>query len=140
MLKTKSCYLKGPLCYLVSILVVAFCFMHTQRQEKQAVKEVIEIDSQAIASLSIVAHTQATNAHILLQIINKLEGNDDQIKPLESTFNMGNLEVIDELDIDVSIDQIKTDVIEIDQGIRTIAANNLFQRQSLELILLKLQD
>lgn len=114
--------------------------MHTQRQEKQAVKEVIEIDSQAITSLSIVAHTQATNAHILLQIINKLEGNDDQIKPLESTFNMGNLEVIDELDIDVSIDQIKTDVIEIDQGIRTIAANNLFQRQSLELILLKLQD
>jgi hypothetical protein len=37
--------------------------------------------------------------------------------------------------IEVSIDQLKRDVREIDQGIRAIASNNLFQRQSLEIIL-----
>lgn len=135
-----SRYLKGPLCYLISIIAIAFCFIHMQHQERQAVKEVIDINSQAITSLGVVAQTQATNAHILLQIINKLEGNDNHIKPLEDAFNIENLDVSDVSDVDVSIDQIKIDITEIDRGIRSMAVNNLFQRQSLELILLRLQD
>lgn len=130
--------IKGPLCYLVSILAIVFCFIHMQHQERQAVKKVIDINSQAITSLGVAAQTQATNAHLLLQIINKLEGNGNHTKPLEDAFNINNLDISDGSDVDVSIDQIKNDITEIDRGIRSMAASNLFQRQSLELILSRL--
>lgn len=109
--------------------------MNCQRKERQAVKEVIDWDSKAISSLGVASHTQATNAHLLIQIINELNGESAQPKPLEKAFDLDNLSVDDDEQIEVSIDQLKRDVREIDQGIRAIASNNLFQRQSLEIIL-----
>jgi|32_taG_2_1085360.scaffolds.fasta_scaffold49389_2 enoyl-[acyl-carrier-protein] reductase (NADH) len=127
--------LKAPIFYILSIIVIVGCVLNCQRKERQAVKEVIDWDSKAISSLGVASHTQATNAHLLIQIINELNGESAQPKPLEKAFDLDNLSVDDDEQIEVSIDQLKRDVREIDQGIRAIASNNLFQRQSLEIIL-----
>lgn len=133
------CQFKGFICYVVSIVVILFCIMSSKSKEQQALKEVININSQAITSLGIAAHTQANNSHLLIQILNELDGISND-KPLEDSFDLSNLDVEDEQQVDVNISQLKQDIQEIDMGIRSISSNNLFQRQSLELILSKLRN
>ena len=60
--------LKAPIFYILSIIVIVGCVLNCQRKERQAVKEVIDWDSKAISSLGVASHTQATNAHLLIQI------------------------------------------------------------------------
>ena len=133
------CQFKGFICYVVSIVVILFCIISSKSKEQQALKEVINIDSQAITSLGVAAHTQANNSHLLIQILNELDGISND-KPLEDSFDLSNLDVKDEQQVDVTISQLKQDIQEIDLGIRSISSNNLFQRQSLELILSKLRN
>jgi hypothetical protein len=63
--------LKAPIFYILSIIVIIGCVLNCQRKERHAVKEVIDWDSKAISSLGVASHTQATNAHLLIQIINE---------------------------------------------------------------------
>tara|TARA_B100001939_G_scaffold317319_1_gene303879 strand:- start:6990 stop:7439 length:450 start_codon:yes stop_codon:yes gene_type:complete len=103
-------------------------------------ERIVDWNTKQIHSLGIAAATDSYNADLMIQILNLMEGRE--VKPPSRSAISGMLlseDVIEDDDVPHTFEQIEKDQREVDQSIRAFASSNLFQAETLENILNKLQ-
>ena len=104
-------------------------------------ERIVDWNTKQIHSLGIAAATDSYNADLMIQILNLMEGRE--VKPPSRSAISGMLlseDVIEDDDVPHTFEQIEKDQREVDQSIRAFASSNLFQAETLENILNKLQN
>ncbi len=145
------------------VVILSLCFWVKYKNDKA--KEMIQWNTKIINSIGVVSFTQSQNADVLMKIIARLDKNeygsadgvfasyniDDRPAPIKgptpnepkepyvqkpfATFK-SDQNGIEE--IPASFNQVIEDLKRIDLSVRAFASNNLFQKQSLDLIYKKL--
>lgn len=102
---------------------------------------VVDWNTKQIHSLGIAASTDSYNAELMIQILNRLEGNEVKV-PSRSLISemITNDDVITDDDVPHTFEQIEKDQKEVDQSIRAFATANLFQAETLHNILNKISN
>ena len=128
-------------------LVCCFaCFVggkySSDSQTKTKLQKVINWNTKQIHSLGVTAATDKHNAELLIQILNKLDGNP--VKPVEKFIPLGDIvsdePIVEDNDVPLTFDQVFKDQREVDQSIRAFASANLFQAETLHNILGKVKE
>ena len=109
-------------------------------QTKTRLQKVINWNTKQIHSLGVVAATDSYNAEVMIQILNLIEGRDIK-PPVRETISemITSDESIEDDDVPHTFEQVAKDQREVDQSIRAFGSANLFQAETLENILDKLQ-
>lgn len=115
---------------VVTSVMTGYTYRKTVEQEK--LEQVITWNSKQIHSLGVAATVQSTNAEYIIQILNVLENREG--KPVE--FSQLSPEAsVEKEEVPVTFEQVNKDQVEVDQGIRAFASNELFQAEALDNIL-----
>ena len=108
---------------------------------KSQLQEVINWNTKQIHSLGVAASTDSHNAEILIQILNKMQGNPvkpiSRFKPYEDIVNE---RWIEDNDSPVTFDQVRKDQREVDRSIRALATHDIVQSETLINILEKTKE
>ena len=90
---------------------------------------VVDWNTKQIHSLGIAASTDSYNAELMIQILNRLEGNEVKV-PSRSLISemITNDDVITDDDVPHTFEQIEKDQKEVDQSIRAFATANAITR------------
>tara|TARA_Y100000004_G_scaffold89552_1_gene100449 strand:- start:928 stop:1368 length:441 start_codon:yes stop_codon:yes gene_type:complete len=111
-------------------------------ETKSKLQKVINWNTKQIHSLGVTAATDKHNAELLIQILNKLEGNP--VKPIPKFIPMGDIlsdePTVEDDDVPLTFEQVFKDQREVDQSIRAFASSNLFQAETLHNILGKTKE
>tara|TARA_B100001778_G_C18578706_1_gene626312 strand:+ start:274 stop:702 length:429 start_codon:yes stop_codon:yes gene_type:complete len=111
-------------------------------QTKTQLQKVINWNTKQIHSLGVTAATDKHNGELLIQILNKLEGNP--VKPVPKFIPLGDIvssdPIVEDNDVPVTFEQVFKDQREVDQSIRAFAGANLFQAETLHNILEKTKE
>ena len=109
-------------------------------QTESELEKVINWNTKQIHSLGIVAATDSYNAEVMIQILNLIEGREIK-PPVRETISemITSDESIEDDDVPHTFEQVAKDQREVDQSIRAFGSANLFQAETLENILNKLQ-
>ena len=107
-------------------------YKYREVQEKEKLEEVIAWNTKQIQSLGVASTVQSTNAEYIIQILNVLEDRAD--KPVQFT-QLSQDQPEDKEEVPVSFEQVNKDQVEVDQGIRAFASNELFQAEALDNVL-----
>mgnify|MGYP001388820059 CR=1 FL=1 len=111
-------------------------------ETKTQLQKVINWNTKQIHSLGVTAATDKHNAELLIQILNKLEGNP--VKPVPKFIPLGDIvssdPIVEDNDVPLTFEQVFKDQREVDQSIRAFASANLFQAETLHNILGKIKD
>jgi len=122
-------YLLIPSLVLTSVMTG---YTYRKVKEKEKLEQIIAWNTKQIQSLGVAATVQSTNAEYIIQILNVLE--ERESKPVEfpqlSPETAGGKE-----EVPVTFEQVNKDQVEVDQGIRAFASNELFQAEALDNIL-----
>ena len=160
-----ECSTKTKILRTLNLVVILFlCFWLKYKNDK--VKEMIQWNTKIINSIGVVSFTQSQNADVLINIIKSLdkdsydsnsnlltsfkeekpipqaqalpEGMEESYvqKPFSSFKSDKNGEEI----VSATFDQVIEDLKRIDISVRAFASNNLFQKQSLDLIYKRLSE
>ena len=136
--------MKNIIFYCAAVLCSVFSgYQYGEYRSKVKTKEqlqtVINWNTKQIHSLGVAAATDKHNADVLIQILNKIEGNP--VKPVPKVIPMGDITssdpFIEDDDVPLTFEQVFKDQREVDQSIRAFASNNLFQAETLHNILEK---
>ena len=110
-------------------------------ETKTQLQKVINWNTKQIHSLGVTAATDKHNAELLIQILNKLEGNP--VKPVPKFIPLGDIvssdPIVEDNDVPLTFEQVFKDQREVDQSIRAFASANLFQAETLHNILGKIK-
>ena len=113
-----------------------------EAESKTQLQKVINWNTKQIHSLGVTAATDKHNAELLIQILNKLDGNP--VKPVEKFIPLGDIvsdePIVEDNDVPLTFDQVFKDQREVDQSIRAFASANLFQAETLHNILGKVKE
>ena len=150
------------------IVILSLCIWVKYKHDK--VKEMINWNTKIINSIGVVSFTQSQNADVLLGIINELDGqeiemdfdggqfislNQDDLKPepqlppmpegmedsyVQKPFSTFEVDKDGIEEIPATFNQVIEDLRRIDVSVRAFASNNLFQKQSLDLIYQKISS
>jgi hypothetical protein len=109
-------------------------------QTESKLEKVVNWNTKQIHSLGIVAATDSYNAEVMIQILNLIEGREIK-PPVRETISemITSDESIEDDDVPHTFEQVAKDQREVDQSIRAFGSANLFQAETLENILNKLQ-
>ena len=111
-------------------------------ETKTQLQKVINWNTKQIHSLGVTAATDKHNAELLIQILNKLEGNP--VKPVPKFIPMGDIlsdePTVEDDDVPLTFEQVFKDQREVDQSIRAFASSNIFQAETLHNILGKTKE
>lgn len=107
-------------------------YKYREVKEKEKLEEVIAWNTKQIQSLGVAATVQSTNAEYIIQILNIIEGRAD--KPVQFT-QLSQDQPDNKEEVPVSFEQVNKDQVEVDQGIRAFASNELFQAEALDNVL-----
>ena len=111
-------------------------------QTKTELQKVINWNTKQIHSLGVTAATDKHNGELLIQILNKIEGNP--VKNVEKYIPLGDIvstdPIVEDNDVPITFDQVFKDQREVDQSIRAFASANLFQAETLHNILGKIKE
>lgn len=138
--------IKSVFFYLLIPALVATSFMtgytwHKAGTESELSK-VINWNTKQIHSLGVTAATDKHNGELLIQILNKLEGNP--VKPVPKFIPLGDIvssdPIVEDNDVPLTFEQVFKDQREVDQSIRAFAGANLFQAETLHNILEKIKE
>jgi hypothetical protein len=112
---------------------------------KEEMREVIEGNTHTIQVIAMAAKSESSNADILLEILNALNG--EPVKELPKSIDglflsdTPDFKVEDgDEDVPTTFFQIAKDQREIDMGIRSLISSNLFQADTLHTILKKIKE
>ena len=130
-------------------LAVVCCFLsfvggkyYSSLHTKSELQKVINWNTKQIHSLGVTAATDKHNGELLIQILNKLEGNP--VKPVPKFIPLGDIvssdPIVEDNDVPVTFEQVFKDQREVDQSIRAFAGANLFQAETLHNILGKTKE
>ena len=128
-------------------LALVWCFIsfvggkyYSDLQTESELEKVVNWNTKQIHSLGIVAATDSYNAEVMIQILNLIEGRDIK-PPVRETISemITSDESIEDDDVPHTFEQVAKDQREVDQSIRAFGSANLFQAETLENILGKLQ-
>jgi len=109
-------------------------------QTESKLEKVVNWNTKQIHSLGIVAATDSYNAEVMIQILNLIEGREIKPPVRETISDMiTSDESIEDDDVPHTFEQVAKDQREVDQSIRAFGSANLFQAETLENILNKLQ-
>ena len=130
----------------LALVCCFFCFVggkyYSDLQTKTRLQKVINWNTKQIHSLGVTAATDKHNAELLIQILNKLEGNP--VKPVKKFIPLGDIvsdePTVEDNDVPLTFEQVHKDQREVDQSIRAFASANLFQAETLHNILGKIKD
>ena len=147
------------------VVILSLCFWVKFKNDKA--KEMIQWNTKIINSIGVVSFTQAQNADVLLDIIAELDKDnygsaggvfasfkeDERPIPQEQPMPEGIeqsyvQQPFSEFKTDkdgnevvlATFDQVIEDLKRIDMSVRAFASNNLFQKQSLDLIYKRLTE
>lgn len=113
-----------------------------EAETKTQLQKVINWNTKQIHSLGVTAATDKHNGELLIQILNKLEGNP--VKPVPKFIPLGDIvssdPIVEDNDVPVTFEQVFKDQREVDQSIRAFAGANLFQAETLHNILEKTKE
>ena len=126
------------------VLIASFSYggywygQHSAESEtKTQLQKVINWNTKQIHSLGVTAATDKHNGELLIQILNKLEGNP--VKPVPKFIPLGDITssdpIVEDDDVPLTFEQVFKDQREVDQSIRAFAGANLFQAETLHNIL-----
>jgi len=145
------------------VVILSLCFWVKYKNDKA--KEMIQWNTKIINSIGVVSFTQSQNADVLMDIIAELDKNEyGSVGGVFASYNKDDRPIpqkgpspefsessyvqkpfstfeVDENGLEkvpASFDQVIEDLQRIDQSVRAFASNNLFQKQSLDLIYSKL--
>lgn len=155
-----ECSTKTKILRVLNLLVIlSLCLWVKYKNDKA--KEMIQWNTKIINSIGVVSFTQSQNADILMEIIAELDKDeigsaggvfasyniDDRPIPekgptpnepkepyVQESFTMFEPDENGTEKIPASFNQVIEDLQRIDLSVRTFASNNLFQKQSLDLI------
>ena len=113
---------------------------YSDLQTESKLEKVVNWNTKQIHSLGIAAATDSYNAEVMIQILNLIEGMEIK-PPVRSMISdmISSDEPIEDDDVPHTFEQVNKDQKEVDQSIRAFASSNLFQAETLENILNKLQ-
>lgn len=147
------------------VVILSLCFWVKYKNDKA--KEMIQWNTKIINSIGVVSFTQSQNADVLIKIIAELDKNeygsaggvfasydiDDRPVPrkgptpsepnekyTQKPFTTFQADKNGIEKIPASFSQVIEDLKRIDLSVRAFASNNLFQKQSLDLIYKKLTE
>lgn len=129
---------------IVSFLCAGYWYgQHSAEVETKAqLQKVINWNTKQIHSLGVTAATDKHNGELLIQILNKLEGNP--VKPVPKFIPLGDIvnsdPIVEDDDVPLTFEQVFKDQREVDQSIRAFAGANLFQAETLHNILGKIKE
>ena len=113
-----------------------------EAENKTQLQKVINWNTKQIHSLGVTAATDKHNAELLIQILNKIEGNP--VKSVEKYIPLGDIvstdPIVEDNDVPLTFEQVFKDQREVDQSIRAFAGANLFQAETLHNILGKIKE
>ena len=113
---------------------------YSDLQTESKIEKVVNWNTKQIHSLGIVAATDSYNAEVMIQILNLIEGREIKPPVREAISEMiTSDESIEDDDVPHTFEQVAKDQREVDQSIRAFGSANLFQAETLENILNKLQ-
>ena len=147
------------------VVILSLCFWVKFKNDKA--KEMIQWNTKIINSIGVVSFTQAQNADVLMDIIAELDKDDygtaggvfasfqedprptPQKQPVpegmeesyvQQPFSKFKADKDGKETLPATFDQVIEDLQRIDLSVRAFASNNLFQKQSLDLIYKKLTE
>jgi hypothetical protein len=147
------------------VVILSLCFWVKFKNDKA--KEMIQWNTKIINSIGVVSFTQAQNADVLLDIIAELDKDNygsaggvfasfkederpiPQEQPMPEGIEQSYIQQpFSEFKTDkdgnevvlATFDQVIEDLKRIDMSVRAFASNNLFQKQSLDLIYKRLTE
>ena len=132
-----------PFYFLLTLLVVTSFYagheLHRYKTQED-LKLVVDWNTKQIHSLGIAAATDSYNAEVMIQVLNLIEGQEVK-PPVRGVISdmITSDQPIEDDDVPHTFEQIYKDQAEVDQSIRAFASSNLFQAETLENILSKLQ-
>lgn len=147
------------------VVILSLCFWVKYKNDKA--KEMIQWNTKIINSIGIVSFTQSLNADVLMDIIAELDKDDygtaggvfasfqedprpmPQKQPMpegmeepyvQQSFSKFKADKDGSEVVSATFGQVIEDLQRIDMSVRAFASNNLFQKQSLDLIYKKLTE
>ena len=160
-----KCSTKTNVLRVLNLLVIlGLCWWVKSKNDK--ITEVIQWNTKIINSIGVVSFTQAQNADVLMDIIAEIDKDDygtaggvfasfedtrpiPQKQPLpegaeesyvQQPFSSFKTDKDGNEIVDGTLDQVIEDLRRIDLSVRAFASNNLFQKQSLDLIYKRLVE
>ena len=160
-----KCSTKTNVLRVLNLLVIlGLCWWIKTKNDKT--KEMIQWNTKIINSIGVVSFTQAQNADVLMDIIKEIDKESygtaggvfasfDDVRPVpqkqpmpkdveESYVQQPYSEFKADKDgneiVSATFDQVIEDLKRIDLSVRAFASNNLFQKQSLDLIYERLTE
>ena len=160
-----KCSTKTNVLRVLNLLVIlGLCWWIKTKNDKT--KEMIQWNTKIINSIGVVSFTQAQNADVLMDIIKEIDKESygtaggvfasfDDVRPVpqkqpmpkdmeESYVQQPYSEFKADKDgneiVSATFDQVIEDLKRIDLSVRAFASNNLFQKQSLDLIYKRLTE
>ena len=161
-----KCSTKTNILRVLNLVVILLLCVWVKHKNDKA-KEMIQWNTKIINSIGVVSFTQSQNADVLMKIIAELDKNkygsaggvfvnyyiDDRPAPekgptptepkepyVQESFSMFEPDENGTEKIPASFNQVIEDLKRIDLSVRAFASNNLFQKQSLDLIYRKLKE
>ena len=147
------------------VVILSLCFWVKYKNDKA--KEMIQWNTKIINSIGVVSFTQSQNADVLMDIIAEMDKDDygtaggvfasfqedprpmPQKQPMpegmeesyvQQPFSKFKADKDGSEVVSATFGQVIEDLQRIDQSVRAFASNNLFQKQSLDLIYKKLTE
>ncbi len=160
-----KCSTKTNVLRVLNLLVIlGLCWWIKTKNDKT--KEMIQWNTKIINSIGVVSFTQAQNANVLMNIIKEMDKDDygtaggvfasfDDVRPVpqkqptpegmeesyvQQPFSKFKTNKDGNEIVSASFDQVIEDLQRIDLSVRAFASNNLFQKQSLDLIYKRLTE
>ena len=161
-----KCSTKTNVLRVLNLLVIlGLCWWVKSKNDK--ITEIIQWNTKIINSIGVVSFTQAQNADVLMDIIAEIDKDDygtaggvfasfeedpkpiPQKQPLpegaeksyvQQPFSSFKTDKDGNEIVDGTLDQVIEDLRRIDLSVRAFASNNLFQKQSLDLIYKRLVE
>ena len=160
-----KCSTKTNVLRVLNLLVIlGLCWWMKSRNDKTT--EIIQWNTKIINSIGIVSFTQAQNADVLMDIIAEMDKDSygtpggvfasfEKTRPIpqkpelpegaeesyvQQPFSKFKTDKDGNEIVDSTLDQIIEDLRRIDLSVRAFASNNLFQKQSLDLIYKRLKE
>ena len=146
------------------VVILSLCFWVKNKNDKA--KEMIQWNTKIINSIGVVSFTQSQNADVLMDIIAELDKDSygsaggvfasfDDPRPMpqkgpmpkgmeesyvQQPFSKFKSDKDGNEVVSATFDQVIEDLQRIDLSVRAFASNNLFQKQSLDLIYKRLKE
>ena len=161
-----KCSTKTNVLRVLNLLVIlGLCWWVKSKNDK--ITEIIQWNTKIINSIGVVSFTQAQNADVLMDIIAEIDEDDygtaggvfasfeEDPKPIpqklplpegaeksyvQQPFSSFKTDKDGNEIVDGTLDQVIEDLRRIDLPVRAFASNNLFQKQSLDLIYKRLVE